>query len=101
MKAQPYTIGLAIGAAALGLTLAGCGHRQPRVETVTVRVPISTPCAIDPGPEPAPIWTPEAVAAAPHLYSLGNLLLAAFLQERARNAELRAALKGCSSTPGD
>lgn len=68
---------------------------KTRVETVRVSVPIPVACSVDPGPEPDPIWTEEARQAAPNLFVLGSLLLAAFEQERARNRELKAALAGC------
>jgi hypothetical protein len=57
---------------------------------------VPVPCSVDPGPDPAPIWTPEAIAATPGLYSLGLLLYAEMLQLQARNKELSAALAGCS-----
>lgn len=79
----------------LAIFLTSCATPEPRIVTRTVSVPIATPCAVSPGPEPAPIWTPEAIAASPNLYSLGLTLYAAYLQSEARNGELRAALSGC------
>lgn len=94
MKARRYAFGLAIAGTLIGLSLAGCAT-QARVETVVVKVPYAIPCATDPGPEPNPIWTAANKAARKGKSPLGWLLWAAFVQERQRNKELRAALKGC------
>jgi len=76
--------------------LAACATTpEPRIITQKVSVPVPVPCSVDAGPDPAPIWTPEAIAATPGLYQLGMLLYAALLQEQARNKELTAALAGC------
>ena len=81
----------------IALCLAACATTpEPRIVTQKVMVPVSTPCAISPGPDPAPIWTPEAIRAAPTLYALGMLLYSEVLQLQARNAELKAAIEGCS-----
>jgi hypothetical protein len=82
-------------ATCIGFALTACATPEPRIVTRTVSVPIATPCAVSPGPEPAPIWTPEAIAASPNLYTLGMLLYSEMLQQQARNGELRAALSGC------
>lgn len=76
--------------------LTGCATPAERVVYRDVFIPVSVPCAVKAGPEKPPIWTAENVAASPHLFALGHLLYAALLQEQARNAELRAAIEGCS-----
>ena len=87
-----------LAAMLFALIIMGCGHQappEPRIVTQRVEVPISTPCAVDAGPDPAPLWTRERIDAAPSLFSLGMLLWAAYAQEAARNLELKAAVEAC------
>lgn len=78
--------------------LAGCESTgpEPRVITQRVEVPISVPCAVRVGPAKPDLWTAAQVAQAEALFGLGNLLYAAYLQERARRTELEAANAGCA-----
>jgi len=88
---------LVVGAAFLVMVTA-CASRntpEPVIVTQRVEVPISVPCAADPGPDPAPIATAAAIAAAPGIFEPVKLLLAEIEQLRARNAELKAANQGC------
>lgn len=78
------------------LSLAACATApEPRVKVERVEIPVVTPCAADPGPEPAYADTPAALAAGADILERVKLLLAGRAQRDARLAELGAAVTGC------
>ena len=85
--------GIALGAA---LCLTACATTsEPRIEVREVKVPVSVPCAADPGPDPAYSDTAEALRAARDTFERVKLLLAGRAQRDARLAELKAANAAC------
>lgn len=88
------------------LALAGCGGERPApepiVRTVTVEIPVASPCAPDVGPPPAYPDTPELLAAAADLVERVARLLAGRELRQGREAVLEAALAECAAggTPG-
>lgn len=70
--------------------------REPAIRTVEVKVPIPTPCAAKPGPAPNYPDSDAALKGAPNLAEALKLLLAGRVLRIGREAELEAAVKGCS-----
>lgn len=96
MKRQPFTRGLAISVTVASLSLAACATTsEPRVVVKEVQIPVSVPCAADPGPDPAYSDTPEALRAARDTFERVKLLLAGRAQRDARLSELKAANTAC------
>jgi hypothetical protein len=95
MKLRVLTIATA---SVLAWPLSACNTvpREPPIRTVEVRVPVSTPCAAKPGPAPNYPDSDAALRGAPNLAEALKLLLAGRLLRIGREAELEAAVKGCS-----
>lgn len=99
MKRQPFTRGLAIAVTASCLSLAACGTTgTPQPDRVVVQksyIPVPTPCAVDPGPEPAWFDTPSAIETAGTILDLAKIYAAGRQQHIDWEARLKAANAGC------
>ncbi len=77
--------------------LFGCASKPPIIqfETITVRVPVSQPCAQDVGP--APTWpdTRETILAAANVGERIKLLLQGISEREQRLNDVEAAYAGC------
>lgn len=79
------------------LTLTACASTPaPRIEYRDVKVAIPVKCAINPGQDPTYPDTDEAIKAAPDIAEKVRLLLAGRFLRIGREAELKAAVAGCS-----
>jgi hypothetical protein len=78
------------------LLLAGCATQAPVIKTVTVDVPIPVKCAPDVGADPAYPDTDAAILAEDNIIGLAKMYRAGRALRIAREAELKAALKGCT-----
>ena len=91
---------VAIAACATGwllLTAGSCATTsEPQVITKTVEVPVAVKCAADVPAPPAYPDTDAALKAAPDLFARVRLLVAGRLERIAREAQLSAALGGCT-----
>lgn len=82
------------------LALAGCAtHPEPKVVTVQVKVPVVQACPDMRLPAPVLPDTPEAVAKAPDIFALVQLLLAGRTLRDERLKEDDAAIAACSAPP--
>ena len=85
-----------MGAVAALLALGACASRGGAVRSVEVRIPVAVPCDARTGPTPAYPDTDAALREAADLFERVKLLLAGRELREAREAELDAAVRGCS-----
>lgn len=79
----------------LALMLTGCAHGQRRAPPhPMVSVPIAVDCAVKVTPQPS--YAADAVGLDGTIFVLVQALLIDREQRKATEAELRAALRGCS-----
>jgi len=82
----------------LALALAGCATApEPLVVTKAVPIPVAVKCVPDPMPV-APVFVDSdaAIKAAPDVFSRAKLYVVGRLQRIGYEAELTAALRGCT-----
>lgn len=82
--------------AALALTACATDDAPKPITTITVKIPVNVPCVPNIGPAPAYPDTDAAVKAAPDLFARVKLIVAGRVLRIQREAELNAAIEGCS-----
>lgn len=92
MKAVHY-LPLAI----IGMAVSACATApEPRIETVTVKVPVRVNCTSNIPPPAQHADTDDALRLAKDIHARVALLLAGRFTRMAETAELRASVAGCS-----
>lgn len=90
----PFISGRVKAVTAVCLSLAACGHTEPRVVFKEVKVPVSVPCRVTLPDEPS--YAADQVSLDASLYELVRALLVEREQRKARDVEVTAAAKSCS-----
>lgn len=94
-KGFPYILALSMA------TLSACATHPPEpvVRTVEVKVPVGVPCPDRRAPAPIYPDTPEAIAAAPDVFTLAQLYVAGRLLRIEREQEDNSQIAACKPSP--